>query len=451
MTEGAAQKAAKGRNRSLVFSTASSGLARVLSIGINAATIPLVVRSIGAEGYGLWTTITSVSLFLGFADFGLSNGLVTVISEAHGKQDREGAIRSVSTTFFVLLAVAAALSILVVGVAPLVPWAGLLGLANSRLAPEVGPAVVWFLVIQLANLPAIVGQKVQIGYQEVQWTNAWQVAGSLFSLLGVYAAARCHLGLLAFMVLFALGPLAGQVLGSIVLFLWLRPWLFPRLSAVRWSSAMDLGGTGGIFVILQLFALLGNSTDQLILTRFIGLAAVAEYSVTQRLFTGTSINQLFLLPLWPAFGEAVASGDHVWARKALHRTLWISLALSAGSATIIALLAGPIATVWVPQVQRAPPALLLGFIAVSVVNAYTGTLSVFLNNRKTLRGQLWFYSAASLTALAAKLWFVGSLGISGVLWGTFAGYGLFYTYPAWRLANRTLNDLAKHPVTAEAF
>jgi len=92
--------AVTGRNRSLVFATATSGLARVVSVVLNAITIAIVVRVLGADGYGLWTTIISISSFLVFADFGLSNGLVAVIAEANGKRDRNAAIRAVSTTFF---------------------------------------------------------------------------------------------------------------------------------------------------------------------------------------------------------------------------------------------------------------------------------------------------------------------------------------------------------------
>ncbi len=405
----------------------------------------MVVRALGADGYGLWTTITSISSFLVFADLGLGNGLVAVIAEAHGKRDRQAAIAAVSTAFFALLAMAAALSLVTATIAPLVPWAGLLRLSQSRLAPETGSAVVWFLAIQLANLPALVAQKVQIGYQEMHWTNTWQVVGSILSFAGVLVAARNGLGLVSFIVLFSMGPLAGQIMASFVLFKWLRPWLRPRLAAVHWGSVRDLSGTGGIFVLLQLLAVLGNSTDQIVLTRYLGLAAVAEYSLAQRLFSGASMIQFFLTPLWPAFGEAVASGDHIWARKALLRTLWISLTLAAVGASAIALLASPVSTAWVPQIQRATPLLLLGFVAVALVGAYGGTMSVFLNNRKTIRAQLWFYAPSSFGALAGKIWLVKTLGISGVLWGTFLGYGLIYTYPSWRLAQKTLEELKTRP------
>jgi O-antigen/teichoic acid export membrane protein len=436
---------ATGRNRSLLFATATSGLAKIASVVLNAITIPIVARVLGADGYGLWTTITSISSFLVFADFGLSNGLVTIISEANGNRDREAAVRAVSTAFYLLLALAAFFCVLVAVVGPQIPWVRLLNLTNSRLAPEVTATVVWFLLFEVANLPALVSQKVQIGYQEMHWTNTWQILGSVLSFLGVLFAASKGLRLVHFVILFCLGPLLAQSVGSYVLFRRLRPWLTPKLSAFQWGSVRNLSGTGGVFVLLQILAVLGTYSDPIILTRYLGLTAVAEYSVAQRLFSGASIIQFFLVPLWPAFGEAVASGDHAWVRTALRRALWISIALSTTSAALIAFLAPTISTAWVPQIHKAPPLLLWAFVVAALIGAYGGVMSVFLNNRQTLRAQLRFYALASFAALAAKFWLVKILGISGVVWGTILGYGLFYIYPAWRLAQKTIDGLQANP------
>jgi O-antigen/teichoic acid export membrane protein len=437
---------ATSRNRALLFATATSALAKAFSIVLNMITIPIVARVLGADGYGLWTTITSIASFLVFADFGLSNGLVTVISEANGKGDRNAAIRAVSTAFFMLLAFAAVFSVLVAFAGPLVPWASLLNLSGSRMAPEVGTAIVWFLIMQLANVPALVSQKVQIGYQEMYWTNTWQILGSILSFLGVLIAAWKGLQLTQFIILFSVGPLLAQVLGSYVLFSRLRPWLAPRIKAFHWASVMNLSGTGGIFVLLQLLSVLGTLSDPIVLTRCLGLSAVAEYSLAQRLFSGASIIQFFLVPLWPAFGEALASGDHVWARMALRRTVWTCLAISTATASLIALFAPVISTAWVPQIQKASPFLLFTFVVGAPLSAYGGAMSVFLNNRRTLRAQLGFYAVASFAALFAKICLVKPLGISGVLWGTIFGYGAFYAYPAWRLAQKTIDNLQPNAV-----
>jgi O-antigen/teichoic acid export membrane protein len=376
----------------------------------------------------------------------LSNGLVTVISEANGKRDRDTAIRAVSTSFFALLGLAALLCTMIAATAPLIPWARLLNLTNSHLAPQVTATVVWFAVIQIANVPALVSQKIQIGYQEMYWTNTWLMLGSVFSFLGVLFAAWKGLTLVQFIILFSLGPLLAQIIGSYVLFVKLRPWLAPRLSAFQWDCLKYLGGTGGIFVMLQFLGVLGTYSDQIVLTRYLGLAAVAEYSLAQRLFSGASIIQFFLLPLWPAFGEALASRDHVWVRMALRRTVWISIGLATISASLIAFVVPAISTRWVPQIHQASPLLLVAFVATAMTAAYGGAMSVFLNNRKTLRPQLGFYAIASFAALIAKVWLVKSLGISGVLWGTVLGYGLFYTYPAWRLAQKTVDNLQSAPI-----
>ncbi len=85
--------------------------------------------------------------------------------------------------------------------------------------------------------------------------------------------------------------------------------------------------------------------------------------------------------------------------------------------------------------------MLAAFVVAAPISAYGGAMSVFLNNQRTLKAQFWFYAIASITALLAKFWLVKTVGISGVVWGTILGYGLFFTYPAWRLAQKTIDEL----------
>lgn len=63
-------------------------------------SVPLTLRYLGTERYGLWMTISSVIAVLGFSDLGLNNGLLNGISQANGTNDRELARRYVSSAFF---------------------------------------------------------------------------------------------------------------------------------------------------------------------------------------------------------------------------------------------------------------------------------------------------------------------------------------------------------------
>ena len=105
--------------------------------------------------------------------------------------------------------------------------------------------------------------------------------------------------------------------------------------------------------------------------------------------------------------------------RRIETSVAISVALSVGGALVIALAAPAISRMWVPEIRKASVGLLAAFVAQSFMTAYGGTMSAFLNNRKTLRSHLIMYAVASVGAFGAKFWLVRTMGISGVLWGTF--------------------------------
>src|SRR5438477_3743543 len=99
------------RYRRVALSAFSSGLARFTSIATALVVIPLSVRYLGTARYGLYATITAMGGLVGFADLGIGNGLVSVIAEADGRDDRRAAARAASTAFFFLLGLALVLGL----------------------------------------------------------------------------------------------------------------------------------------------------------------------------------------------------------------------------------------------------------------------------------------------------------------------------------------------------
>src|ERR1700728_4281690 len=81
--------------------TAMTGLSSVAARGLvgitSLITIPLMLRHLGAERFGLWMSIVSLPAILSIADFGLGNSLLNAVAVAFGKGD-EGLIwRSIRT------------------------------------------------------------------------------------------------------------------------------------------------------------------------------------------------------------------------------------------------------------------------------------------------------------------------------------------------------------------
>src|SRR5690349_19553868 len=105
----------EGRSKERLRRVVLTALVSAFSQGINVLTmlisVPLTLNYLGAERYGLWITISSLILLLGFADLGVGNGLLNAIAQANGRDDRHDAESYVSSAFFVLCGVTVLLAI----------------------------------------------------------------------------------------------------------------------------------------------------------------------------------------------------------------------------------------------------------------------------------------------------------------------------------------------------
>src|SRR5690348_6591044 len=87
------------RYRRAALTTATSLIAKLASVITFVVSVPLTVRYLGPERYGIWMTVASLVTMLSWADLGIGNGLMTLISESHGKTDEEAARAYVSSAF----------------------------------------------------------------------------------------------------------------------------------------------------------------------------------------------------------------------------------------------------------------------------------------------------------------------------------------------------------------
>src|SRR5208282_6127930 len=77
----------------IVQAVCSGGVARVLASAITLVSLPLAVRYLGAERYGVWATITTTAVWINLLDLGIASTLTNHISRAFALGDKTSATR----------------------------------------------------------------------------------------------------------------------------------------------------------------------------------------------------------------------------------------------------------------------------------------------------------------------------------------------------------------------
>ncbi len=428
----------KERYRRVLLSSLSAILSRGIGIATALVSVPLAVHYLGAERYGLWMTISSVIALLGFADLGMGSGLLNAIAKASGKDDHETARKSVSSAFFMLLGIAIIMLMVFAMVYQFIPWPRVFNVVSDIAIKESGESMAVFIIFAAINMPLGVVQRIYTGYQEGFVPSLWYTVGSLVGFIGLLLAIYFKAGLPWLVLAMLGGPTLATLLNGIVLFGWSRPWLLPRWSGFNWSEGRKLAGSGLVFLLIQIFAMISFSSDNLVVAQVLGASMVTSLAVTQKLFSITMITQYFIGPLWPAFVEAMARKDFAWARRTLNRALILSLSVSLVIALPLVVFGKQIIAWWVGPALVPSTLLLVGIGLGVLLSTYISTMSVFLANQYTLVKQLGFYGAAAISTLILKIVLAHSWQAAGVVWATIFGFGVFYIIPAARLAYKNL-------------
>jgi O-antigen/teichoic acid export membrane protein len=422
-SRGTAEGRGRERYRRLALSVlASVGLRGVTTV-ITLASVPLALGYLGAERYGLWMTIASVTALMAFADLGLGNGLMNLVSEAHGRDDRDAARRSVSSAFFALAGLAIVLALAFAIAYPFVPWADLLNVSSSEAASEAGPAIAVFFACFALGLPLGVVARIQLGYQEGFVTSAWAAVGAVAGLAGLGLAVIVGAGLPWLVLAVAGGPVLAWALNGVHL-LRSRRWLLPSARLVSRRTGSRLVRLGFLFCILQLAASVAYTSDVVVAAQVVGPAAAATYSVTLRLFMVTPLLVWSLImPAWPAYSEALTVGDLRWVRRTLVGSVLSAAAITAFVSLGLVLLAPAVLERWLGAGEIDPPlSLLAGAALWATLHAAYNAAVLVLNAANAIRLQVLVAIVTSVVSLGASVVLGRAFGLSGIIWGTFLAH-----------------------------
>ena len=428
---GEAEDRSRERYRRALLAGATSAAARGVNILAVLVSIPVTLKYLGVERFSAWMTITSLAALLAFADFGLGNGLMNAVTRFEAQGDRDRLRGYVAAALVVLGGLAALLVVFAVLAAPYLPWGHVLAVDPRRVpTAELSSAMCAFLVCVAVGLPATVIQRVQLGLQLGYLASLWQLAGTAAGLLALLAAVASGASL-AWLILAWLATPSVVLAVSAWLF-WgrQRPEFRPALSLARVAHARELAVTGSLFFLVQVGAALAYASDNVIIAHVLGAGAVAQYSVTSRLFEGiVMMSTLLVTPLWPAYADAHARGDAAWIKRALARSLGLTALGTAVLCVLLVAAGNPLVTVWVGKAVPYSFALFVGCAAWAIVKATGGTLAMFMNGLGWIGMQAVLAPIFACAAVVAKVAFAQQLGTIGIPLALLATYLLTMVVP----------------------
>lgn len=441
----------KERARRIYLSAITALGAKLVSFIALVVTVPMTLHHLGVERYGVWMTLTSFLALLSFADLGLGLGMINAVSHASGRNDPREMQTSISNTFLMLCVMASLLIVVSVIVVPLVPWSSVFNVRSPLAKEELAPTLLMMAATTAIAMPLGIVQRVQLGLQEGFLSNAWQIGGSVASLIAIVVAVKLGASLPWLVLGFSGAPLLVTLLNWSHFFVMRHPDLRPKLAGISKAWMVKLARVGIGFAVLQTGYQIAYSLDNVVIARVLGSDAVAEYAVITRLFSIVPMAAgLIAVPLWPAFGEAFTRGDYTWVKRTLKRATAITFLLALSASLILAAFSQFIVGKWAGNSVIPSFALAFGVAIWVSIDTVRLTTSDFFNSVGVIRFQIGVFFVYGAISLATKAFFASRYGSAGVVWAANLCYPVLFAAPTvWKLRDFFRRHSQSVPLTAQ--
>lgn len=410
------------RTRLAMLHAAAHYFARIGALAVTLVTIPVAYQYLGVERFGVWMTISSLAGLLAFADLGLGNGLINLVTAANARGDERGLREVVSAAYACIGAVTLALSLSAVAVYLLGAPDVLFGLVSLADRAEAAAALAIFAFWFLLNIPASLVSKIQFGLQRGYVSGVWQTAGCVLTIIAVPVAVFNKANL-ATLVACLYAPQVVCNLANSAAWFYGHPAQRPSLAAASWEHAGRIVKTGMLFFVLQSAVAFAYQSDSVLIANRLGPAAVAEYAVVQRVFSFVSITaSIAIAGLWPAYGDALERRDTAWVAKIFRRS-FVLAGVPAAAASLFAWWNFQwIAEHWLHRSIAVGDSLVLAFAVWTVIDVLANSAAMLLNSAGVFGFQVIVASSMAMLAFGAKIVLIPLFGPAGAVMATILAY-----------------------------
>jgi O-antigen/teichoic acid export membrane protein len=327
-----------------------------------------------------------------------------------------------------------------------IPWERLFNVTAPDATAEAGPAATTLIAVFLIGLPLTVAGVVQSALQTGYLTSLWSIAGSLAALVALLIAITIHATLPGLILALTGTSLVVALINATVLFGKQQQWLAPRMRDFRGTTAKSLIRVGLLFMILQFAGVAAYQLDNIVIAQILGPEHVQQYAIPAKLFLlAPTVLSFALVPLWPAYREAISRGDSEWVGRTLSRSIHLGLVIVVPLSLLLIVASPGLIELWVGDAVSPSLPLLLGLGIWNALMGLSGPIAMLLNGANAIGFQALCAVLMAFANVALSILLVRHIGVAGAVFGSVAAQVIFVLAPAAWYVPRILTRIRINP------
>ena len=414
----------KERTRNYIRQIKGAAFYRAVAVVASFIAIPLMIRYLGEEHFGVWSTLLTVLSWIVFFDLGVGNGLRNKVAESLAKNEIQEASNYIASGYTLIGLIAIAAWALVTLGSHFVSWQIVFNtqsVTESHLRQTIQIAA-FFIVLNfwIGLISAPLG-----AIQKTSLIALGQLISNVLVLTLVFALVKTTNASISYL---ALVYGLSLVLANVSLTLWFYrtyPELRPRPYLDK-KHVRPLLSVGLQFFTIQLAVLVIFTTDKMLITQLFGPEHVTQYEVVFKLFSViTFAHGIISVPLWSAYTDAFHRGDLAWIRNMLYKQLIIFLGTLL-AACLLAVTAESIIELWIGTDLTVSSDLIIVMLFFVAVSTWNNIFAMIVNGIGKIKIQLYTAVIGMLINIPLSVILAKQcgLGLSGIVAGTVCSLSL---------------------------
>ena len=366
---------------------ALSFVIKFAGVGINFLFVPLTIKYINTERYGIWLTVSSIISWFSLLDIGFGNGLRNKFGLA--ADDVPTQRRLVQTTLFVLVLISSGIVLIYFGLFNNLHWDSALGVSVSYRA-ELQKLFAWIIAMFAFQFVFQVITPILYALQKPSMVALNTLLGNFFGLMGILALRHFSTP-----SLFSLGVV---VMGGNLLayFLFFGYYFFIQRRDLL--SNFHIPGKGNInsifslgfkFFVVNVAYVVQYQSSNFLISRNFTPEKVTEFNIAYKLFGVTNIVfGIIVSPLWSSVTNAMAGNDFIWIEKIVKKLMMV-WGLVTACCLVVLMLSPHIYRLWVGDKVSVSFIISLGVVLVVSTNSFSAIFIQTLNGLSVVNLQFW--------------------------------------------------------------
>jgi O-antigen/teichoic acid export membrane protein len=402
---------ASERDNTIFWAVITSLASKMGTLLLRVISIPIAIRVLGVEEFGVYSTITIVAAMVNVMIVGLGPTLTQRLSKAVAENNQKIQQQTVATALLFTGVVTLILSVIFCLGVWLIPIPVLFGERFAPFALSMKSACLLAMVIMAIDFFCLQVERIRDGFMETRINNIWGTLGNFTGAIALFAAIQ-HFPNILCLLIAVNGSVALAKLGNAIHFFCQRPFLFHWIRDFSGKLLKPLVSSSAVFTITySLSALVEYSALGYLAGRYLGPEAAATCAILVTVhFSLTGILQMFTIPAWPALIDARARQDFNWIRKTTRKIQTLSVLFGLGVFLILAFAGLWLIKLWVAVDLEIGGLGMLMFGAFFAIHVWRHANQMLL---LSFEQQHW---VALITTIEATM-------VLAVIWALFHGHG----------------------------